>query len=183
MLAIINTLLQQIMCFCVSPWDFVICFETLAMTVHKQLTHYITNSSHVDLLFFIQYAYSSLMEEYPAMINVRRKNNFHIDSAEDLYGENCWLCGKRCRVLRESILLGSVWRSRRFLPDAPLLLPCSQWLCSTARSDAPTAAAVALLTPNMAASGAGALPALPVCSRTPALERSNTPALLLWFTL
>lgn len=26
------------------------------------------------------------MEEYAAMINVRRKNNFLIDSAEDLYG-------------------------------------------------------------------------------------------------
>eukprot|EP00064_Thunnus_orientalis_P000279 superscaffoldBa00000014_g279 len=32
-----------------------------------------------------QYAYSVLMEEYAAMINVRRKNNFLIDSAEDLY--------------------------------------------------------------------------------------------------
>lgn len=27
------------------------------------------------------------MEEYPATINVRRKNNFLIDSAEDLHGE------------------------------------------------------------------------------------------------
>ncbi|XP_044066241.1 plexin-B1-like isoform X4 [Siniperca chuatsi] len=42
-------------------------------------------------VFFItcqphQYAYSALMEEYPAMINVRRKNNnFLIDSANDLY--------------------------------------------------------------------------------------------------
>lgn len=37
----------------------------------------------------MQYAYSALLEEYAAMINVRRKNNFHIDSAEDLYGEDC----------------------------------------------------------------------------------------------
>lgn len=27
------------------------------------------------------------MEEYTAMIIVRRKNKFHIDSAEDLYGK------------------------------------------------------------------------------------------------
>lgn len=29
------------------------------------------------------------MEEYAAVINVRRKNKFHIDSAEDLHGERC----------------------------------------------------------------------------------------------
>lgn len=41
----------------------------------------------------MQYAYSALLEEYAAMINVRRKNNFHIDSAEDLYGKDCvFLC-------------------------------------------------------------------------------------------
>ncbi|XP_024860656.1 plexin-B1 isoform X2 [Kryptolebias marmoratus] len=32
-----------------------------------------------------QYVYSLSMEEYPATINVRRKNNFLIDSAEDLH--------------------------------------------------------------------------------------------------
>uniref|UniRef100_A0A1A8KKJ8 Plexin b1a n=1 Tax=Nothobranchius kuhntae TaxID=321403 RepID=A0A1A8KKJ8_NOTKU len=40
--------------------------------------YFITCQSH-------QYAYSLSMEEYPATINVRRKNNFLIDSAEDLY--------------------------------------------------------------------------------------------------
>ncbi|XP_049609928.1 plexin-B1 isoform X2 [Syngnathus scovelli] len=32
-----------------------------------------------------QFAYSASMEEYPAMINVRRKDNFLIDSADDLF--------------------------------------------------------------------------------------------------
>ncbi|XP_077399598.1 plexin-B1-like isoform X2 [Vanacampus margaritifer] len=32
-----------------------------------------------------QFAYSALMEEYPAMVNVRRKDNFLIDSADDLF--------------------------------------------------------------------------------------------------
>lgn len=34
------------------------------------------------------------------MINVRRKNNFHIDSAEDLYGKDCvFLCVCVCDIL------------------------------------------------------------------------------------
>ncbi|XP_037628792.1 plexin-B1 isoform X2 [Sebastes umbrosus] len=68
-------------------------------------------------IFFItcqphQYAYSALMEEYPAMINVRRKNNFLIDSAEDLYVTlfNCSVgrsdCS-RCRTAEPKY--GCVW--------------------------------------------------------------------------
>lgn len=41
-----------------------------------------------QLFFIFQYVYSAPMEEYAAMINVRRKNKSHIDSAEDLYGED-----------------------------------------------------------------------------------------------
>lgn len=58
-----------------------------------------------QLVFIFQYVYSAPMEEYAAMINVRRKNKSHIDSAEDLYGENRWaslharpLCG-RCNLI------------------------------------------------------------------------------------
>ncbi|XP_035499812.2 plexin-B1-like isoform X1 [Scophthalmus maximus] len=68
-------------------------------------------------VFFItcqthQYAYSVLLEEYPAMINVRRKNNFLIDSAEDLYVTlfNCSVgrsdCS-RCRTAEPRY--GCVW--------------------------------------------------------------------------
>lgn len=45
-----------------------------------------------QLLFIFQYVYSAPMEEYAATINVRRKNKSHIDSAEDLYGEDCSYC-------------------------------------------------------------------------------------------
>ncbi|XP_031732799.1 plexin-B1-like isoform X2 [Anarrhichthys ocellatus] len=59
-----------------------------------------------------QYAYSSSMEEYPATINVRRKNYFLIDSAEDLYVTlfNCSVgrsdCS-RCRTADHKY--GCVW--------------------------------------------------------------------------
>lgn len=45
-----------------------------------------------QLLYIFQYVYSAPMEEYAATINVRRKNKSHIDSAEDLYGEDCSYC-------------------------------------------------------------------------------------------
>ncbi|XP_075951524.1 plexin-B1 [Anarhichas minor] len=59
-----------------------------------------------------QYAYSASMEEYPATINVRRKNYFLIDSAEDLYVTlfNCSVgrsdCS-RCRTADHKY--GCVW--------------------------------------------------------------------------
>ncbi|XP_034551855.1 plexin-B1 isoform X2 [Notolabrus celidotus] len=59
-----------------------------------------------------KYAYSTLMEEYPAMINVRRKNYFLIDSPEDLYVTlfNCSVgrsdCS-RCRTANPKY--GCVW--------------------------------------------------------------------------
>ncbi|KAK7884780.1 hypothetical protein WMY93_027903 [Mugilogobius chulae] len=68
-------------------------------------------------VFFIschphQYAYSSLMEEYPATINVRRKNHFLIDSSENLHVTlfNCSVgrsdCS-RCRTADHKY--GCVW--------------------------------------------------------------------------
>ncbi|XP_051281132.1 plexin-B1 isoform X1 [Dicentrarchus labrax] len=68
-------------------------------------------------LFFItcqphQYAYSSKMEEYAAMINVRRKNNFLIDSAEDLYVTlfNCSVGRSDCSRCRTADpKYGCVW--------------------------------------------------------------------------
>ncbi|KAM8755454.1 plexin-B1-like isoform 2-T2 [Acanthopagrus schlegelii] len=59
-----------------------------------------------------QYAYSALLEEYAAMINVRRKNNFHIDSAEDLYVTlfNCSVGRSDCSRCRTADpKYGCVW--------------------------------------------------------------------------
>ncbi|XP_056241782.1 plexin-B1 isoform X2 [Seriola aureovittata] len=68
-------------------------------------------------VFFItcqphQYAYSVRMEEYPAMINVRRKNNFLIDSADDLYVTlfNCSVGRSDCSRCRTADpKYGCVW--------------------------------------------------------------------------
>lgn len=58
-----------------------------------------------------------------------------------------------------------------------------QSFCSTVQWGGPTAAGVERLTQNTAAFGAADRPALAVCIETPALMRSNTPALHLSFTL
>ncbi|XP_030589713.1 plexin-B1 [Archocentrus centrarchus] len=68
-------------------------------------------------VFFItcqphQYAYSASVEEYPATINVRRKNNFLIDSAEDLYVTlfNCSVGRSDCSRCRTADpKYGCVW--------------------------------------------------------------------------
>ncbi|XP_026187662.1 plexin-B1 isoform X3 [Mastacembelus armatus] len=68
-------------------------------------------------VFFIacqphQYTYSVLMEEYPAMINVRRKNYFLIDSAEDLHVTlfNCSVGRSDCSRCRTADpKYGCVW--------------------------------------------------------------------------
>ncbi|XP_071331633.1 plexin-B1 [Trachinotus anak] len=68
-------------------------------------------------IFFItcqphQYAYSVLMEEYQALINVRRKNNFLIDSADDLYVTlfNCSVGRSDCSRCRTADpKYGCVW--------------------------------------------------------------------------
>ncbi|XP_074537147.1 plexin-B1 isoform X2 [Halichoeres trimaculatus] len=59
-----------------------------------------------------KYAYSALMEEYPAMINVRRKNYFLIDSPEDLYVTlfNCSVGRSDCSRCRTADpKYGCVW--------------------------------------------------------------------------
>ncbi|XP_076015479.1 plexin-B1 isoform X2 [Genypterus blacodes] len=59
-----------------------------------------------------KYAYSAFMEEYQAMINVRRKNNFLIDSAEDLYVTlfNCSVGRSDCSRCRTADpKYGCVW--------------------------------------------------------------------------
>ncbi|XP_029995088.1 plexin-B1 [Sphaeramia orbicularis] len=68
-------------------------------------------------VFFItcqahQYVYSALMEEYRAMINVRRKNNFLVDSAEDLHVTlfNCSVGRSDCSRCRTAdAKYGCVW--------------------------------------------------------------------------
>ncbi|XP_025757477.1 plexin-B1 isoform X2 [Oreochromis niloticus] len=68
-------------------------------------------------VFFItcqphQYVYSVSLEEYPTTINVRRKNNFVIDSAEDLYVTlfNCSVGRSDCSRCRTADpKYGCVW--------------------------------------------------------------------------
>ena len=38
-------------------------------------------------LLFFQYTYSAPVEEYSAMVYVKRRDTFHVDSSTDLYGE------------------------------------------------------------------------------------------------
>ncbi|XP_070695230.1 plexin-B1 [Pempheris klunzingeri] len=66
-------------------YECVLDIENHSVVVDASVEQHATQQS----IFFItcqphQYAYSVPMEEYRAMINVRRKNNFLIDSAEDL---------------------------------------------------------------------------------------------------
>ncbi|XP_077370888.1 plexin-B1 isoform X2 [Festucalex cinctus] len=59
-----------------------------------------------------QFSYSALMEEYPAMINVRRKDNFLIDSADDLFVTlyNCSVGRSDCSRCRTADpKYGCVW--------------------------------------------------------------------------
>ncbi|XP_051906322.1 plexin-B1-like isoform X2 [Hippocampus zosterae] len=59
-----------------------------------------------------QFAYSALMEEYPAMFNVRRKDNFLIDSADDLFVTlyNCSVGRSDCSRCRTADpKYGCVW--------------------------------------------------------------------------
>ncbi|XP_047445791.1 plexin-B1 isoform X2 [Mugil cephalus] len=67
-------------------YECVLDIENRSVVVEASVEQDPTRSS----VFFItchphQYVYSLAMEEYPATINVRRKNNFLIDSAEDLH--------------------------------------------------------------------------------------------------
>lgn len=38
-------------------------------------------------MLFVQYTYSAPVEEYNAMVYVKRRDTFHVDSSPDLYGE------------------------------------------------------------------------------------------------
>lgn len=76
---------------------------------------------------FFQFSYSAPLEEYPAAINVRRKNYFLIDSAEDLYGACSWFTAP-CRTL--------LMMSLPHTPvSPPLSPPVTLFNCSVGRSD------------------------------------------------
>lgn len=50
----------------------------------------------------VQYSYSAPVEEYNAMVYVKRRDTFHVDSSPDLYGEviilrECFLVVSRDR--------------------------------------------------------------------------------------
>ena len=51
----------------------------------KNICRFLTNvdRSYVPLL---QYSYSAVVDEYNAMVYVKRRDTFHVDSAPDLYG-------------------------------------------------------------------------------------------------
>ncbi|XP_034446959.1 plexin-B1-like isoform X3 [Hippoglossus hippoglossus] len=94
-------------------YECVLDVENQSVVVDAAVEPHATQSS----VFFItcqphQYAYSVLLEEYPAMINVRRKNNFLIDSAEDLYVTlfNCSVGRSDCSRCRTADpKYGCVW--------------------------------------------------------------------------
>ncbi|XP_008302037.1 plexin-B1-like isoform X2 [Stegastes partitus] len=94
-------------------YECVLDIEKQSVVVEASVELDATQSS----VFFItcqphQYAYSVSVEEYPATINVRRKNNFHIDSAEDLYVTlfNCSVGRSDCSRCRTADpKYGCVW--------------------------------------------------------------------------
>ncbi|XP_019121975.2 plexin-B1 isoform X2 [Larimichthys crocea] len=78
---------------------------SVELDAKQQSVFFITCQPH-------KYAYSAMMEEYAATINVRRKNNFHIDSAEDLYVTlfNCSVGRSDCSRCRTADpKYGCVW--------------------------------------------------------------------------
>lgn len=52
---------------------------------------------------FVQYTYSAPVEEYNAMVYVKRRDTFHVDSSPDLYGEslNMWLLSSETLFSKE----------------------------------------------------------------------------------
>lgn len=76
-------------CFIIGNGNLTDTLTALHMAVHNINSYTISHTVLILCMAVFQYAYSVLMEEYPATINVRRKNNFLIDSAEDLYGGDC----------------------------------------------------------------------------------------------
>ncbi|TKS77065.1 Plexin-B1 Semaphorin receptor SEP [Collichthys lucidus] len=78
---------------------------SVELDAKQQSVFFITCQPH-------KYAYSAMTEEYAATINVRRKNNFHIDSAEDLYVTlfNCSVGRSDCSRCRTADpKYGCVW--------------------------------------------------------------------------
>uniref|UniRef100_A0A3Q1FAS0 Plexin-B1 n=1 Tax=Acanthochromis polyacanthus TaxID=80966 RepID=A0A3Q1FAS0_9TELE len=94
-------------------YECVLDIENQSVVVDASVELDATQSS----VFFItcqphKYAYSVSVEEYPATINVRRKNNFLIDSAEDLYVTlfNCSVGRSDCSRCRTADpKYGCVW--------------------------------------------------------------------------
>ncbi|KAM7404278.1 hypothetical protein PAMP_011641 [Pampus punctatissimus] len=78
---------------------------SVELDASQQSVFFITCQPH-------EYVYSALMEEYAAVINVRRKNSFLIDSAEDLYVTlfNCSVGRSDCSRCRTADpKYGCVW--------------------------------------------------------------------------
>ncbi|CAJ1055263.1 plexin-B1 isoform X1 [Xyrichtys novacula] len=94
-------------------YECVLDVENESVVVEASVEHDASQSS----VFLItcqphQYAYSTSTEEYPAMINVRRKNHFLIDSPEDLYVTlfNCSVGRSDCSRCRTADpKYGCVW--------------------------------------------------------------------------
>lgn len=150
---------------------------------------------------FVQYTYSAPVEEYNAMVYVKRRDTFHVDSSPDLYGEVKALvlrCRLDCTTFGFYYFLAAlnihlrVFSSKTNwpfnvntvkLPDALVRLFCPQWLCTTALWAALTAAAAIQLTTSMAVCGVVVLtPA--ACIQTPVVNlysrRAPPPSSTLW---
>lgn len=113
------------------------------------------------------------MEEYTAMIIVRRKNKFHIDSADDLYGE--------CHHLLRSVAHIVFWVDC-YVTDV-MFSVLFQSICSTAQWGDRTVAAATLLTLSMVVFGVMVPRLLDVCTRVLAKGKFRSPVLHLLFTL
>lgn len=77
----------------------------------------------------LQYAYTAFVEEYNAMINVRRRNTFQIDSADDLHGR----LDKRATDIDLIEILSSDYAV--LLTPGILSVPVTLFNCSVGRSD------------------------------------------------
>uniref|UniRef100_A0A8C8H4Q8 Plexin-B1 n=1 Tax=Oncorhynchus tshawytscha TaxID=74940 RepID=A0A8C8H4Q8_ONCTS len=87
-------------------------------------------NKHVSLPAGYQYAYTAFVEEYNAVINVRRRNTFQIDSADDLHGR---LYKRATDVDLIEIISSSDYAV--LLTPGILSVPVTLFNCSVGRSD------------------------------------------------
>ncbi|XP_075882736.1 plexin-B1 isoform X2 [Nelusetta ayraudi] len=93
-------------------YECVLDIERQSVVVEATVEPDATGSSYLITCEPHQYVYSAQTDEYAAVINVRRRNRFHIDSAEDLYVTlfNCSVGRQDCSRCRTADpKYGCVW--------------------------------------------------------------------------